>query len=118
MNWTCYASLPKDYDGLIDLFEVIRMMGKFDMPLDLLYDLEPYEFILYLEGKLESQREFFEFMCYSLYSSVGQLLSGKNKKFENPFGKPKEKVIATKTAQEKTMDTLQNIFGVEIGDDE
>ena len=96
------------------------MMGKFDMPLELLYELEPYEFIYYLEGKLDNQREFFEFMCYSLYTSIGQVLSGKNKKFVNPFEKQKDKKtkIASQSDMEKTMDTLQDIFGINTRDDE
>ena len=115
LNWSCYASLPKDTFGLVDECELIRLCGKFEIPMDYLYELEPYEFLLYLEGKLDNQREFFEFMCYSLYSSVAQVLGGKKgKKFENPFEKQKEKKVATKEEEEFTMEKLGEIFGIEV----
>ena len=85
-------------------------MGKFDVPFEYLYELEPSDFIMYLDGKIDNQREFFEFMCYSLYTSVGQVLSSKNGKFVNPFEKEKEKKVATVSEKEETMETLKEIF--------
>lgn len=113
MTMTALASMPKDKAGYIDIFEVYRLCAKFDIDFQMLENAEPYELLLTLEGKLEMQREYFEFLNYSLYSAIGQLLSGK-KKYENPFDKKEEKVKEkpTKEIQQHTMDVLEDIFKI------
>jgi len=110
-----FNSLPRDGAGFLDEREIIMMCGKARIPLDSLYDLYPYEFIFYLEGYLENEREYFEFMNYSLFSSIRQAL-GKGKKFSNPFEKQtSHNNTSTKLSEseyEAEVDAVKEIFGL------
>ena len=78
-----------------------------------LYELYPHEFVFYIEGYLEGEREYFEFMCHSLFSSIRQGL-GKSKKFENPFEKQKE-VKERKLSEEEyesEVEILKELFNL------
>ena len=114
MSMTALASFPHTKAGYIDSFELYRMCSKFNIDFVYIEELEPFELLMMLEGRIEQQREYFEFLNYSLYSAIGQLLSGKNKKFENAFEKKeKEKEKPSKEAEERTMEVLKDIFGLD-----
>lgn len=106
------ASFPKTKAGRIDEFELYRICSKYNIDFDKIVNYEPWELLLEVEGKVEQQREYFEFLNYSLYSAVGQVLSTKNKKFENPFEKKEmeKHEKPTKEIQEKTLEVLDDIF--------
>ena len=108
------ASLPRDKKGFIDEREIIRLCGKAKIPYGDLYELYPHEFIFYIEGYLENQREYFEYMNYSLFSSIRQAL-GKGKKFDNAFAKkdkPAESKKLSEDEYESEVDTLKEIFNL------
>ena len=111
LTFSAIASFPKTKAGYIDLFELYRLCSKFDVDIELLEELEPWELILILEGKVEKQREYFEFLSYSLYSSIAQLMS-KKRKFENPFEKKEmeKHEVPTKEVEARTMEVLADIF--------
>lgn len=105
-------SLPRTSSFFIDEREILRLCGKAKLPLEELYNLYPYEFIFYVEGYLENEREYFEFLNYSLFSSIRQAL-GSKKKFENPFEKEKvepEQRKLTDEEYEAEVDALKEIF--------
>ena len=81
--------MPRNDDGFFDEREIIHLCGQAKLSLDDLYELYPHEFIFYIEGYLEDQRSYFEFLNYSLFSSIRQSLN-KSKKFKNPFEKSKK----------------------------
>lgn len=84
------------------------------MPIDSLYDLYPYEFIFYIEGYLDDQREYFEYLNYSLFSSIRQAL-GSKKTFENPFEKkemPAEQRKLTEEEYESEVEAIKGIFNL------
>lgn len=107
------ASFPKDKAGYIDFIELYKLCSKFNIDYDMIEDEEPWKLILEIEGKLEQQREYFEFLNYSLYNAIGQLLGGK-KKYENPFEKKETKKAEkpTKEIQTKTFEVLEDIFKI------
>lgn len=76
------------------------------MPFEYLYELYPYEFIFYIEGYLEDQREYFEYLNYSLFSSIRQALNDKTKQFKNPF--EKEEVVREPERRELTEDEYES----------
>ena len=119
LSMIAIKSFPQTKTGRIDLFELYKLCSKFNIDTDYIEYKEPYELILILEGKVEQQREYFEYINYSLYSAIGQLLSGKKKEFENPFAKKemKEKEKPTKEIQQHTFDMLEEIFGVDINEE-
>lgn len=106
-------SLPRDDRGFLNEREIINLCGKAKMPFEYLYDLHPYEFMFYVEGYLEDQREYFEYMNYSLFSAIRQAL-GKGKKFENPFEKKQqaEQRKLTEDEYESEVDALKEIFNL------
>lgn len=108
------ASLPRTSKGFIDERELLRLCGKVKLNIDALYDLYPYEFIFYLEGYLEGEREYFEYMNYSLFSSIRQALSD-SKKFSNPFEKEKvqpESRKLTDDEYESEVNAIKDIFNL------
>lgn len=108
------SSLPVDSKGFIDEREVYNYCGKARLHPDSLYDMYPYEFVFYLEGYLENEREYFEYMNYSLFSSIRQAL-GKGKKFSNPFEKQKmqpESQKLTEEEYESEVEKLKEIFNL------
>ena len=105
------ASLPRDRQGFIDERELIRLCGKAKLPLSDLYDLYPYEFIFYIEGYLENQREYFEYLNYSLFNSIRQAL-GNKKKFENPFEKKEMPAEQRKLTEEEYESEIENVKGL------
>lgn len=110
------GSLPRTPDGRIDERQVIVLCGKAKMPFDYLYELFPYEFVFYLEGYVEDQREYFEYINYSLFSCIRQALNGKSKKFNNPFEKPKEEPIQRKLSEEEydsEVDDIKKLFNIQ-----
>ena len=109
-----FYSLPFDDKGFIDEREILRYCGKARLHPDSLYELYPYEFIFYLEGYLENEREYFEYMNYSLFSSIRQAL-GKGKNFSNPFEKKKvqpESKKLTEEEYESEVDAIREIFNL------
>lgn len=67
-----------------------------------------------MEGYLESEREYFEFLNYSLFSSIRQAL-GKGKNFSNPFEKQKvqpEQRKLTEEEYETEVDSIKEIFNL------
>ena len=108
------ASLPTTNKGFLDEREILRFCGKARLNPDMLYEMYPYEFVFYLEGYLENEREYFEYMNYSLFSSIRQAL-GKGKKFSNPFEKQKMQPESTKLTEdeyEAEVDALKEIFNL------
>lgn len=108
------ASLPTTSKGFLDEREILMLCGKARLNPDMLYELYPYEFVFYLEGYLENEREYFEYMNYSLFSSIRQAL-GKGKKFSNPFEKQKlqpESQKLTEEEYESEVETLKSIFNL------
>ncbi len=108
------ASLPYTDDGFLDEREIYRLCGRARLSPESLYELFPHEFIFYLEGYLENEREYFEYMNYSLFSSIRQAL-GKGKKFSNPFEKQKlqpESKKLTEEEYESEVDALKEIFNL------
>ena len=109
------ASLPKTNKGFLDEREILMFCGKARLNPDMLYELYPYEFVFYLEGYLENEREYFEYMNYSLFSSIRQAL-GKGKKFSNPFEKQtSHNNTSTKLSEseyEAEVDAVKEIFGL------
>lgn len=108
------GSLPRDKRNFLDEREIIRLCGKAKLHPDSLYEMFPHEFIFYIEGYLEDEREYFEYMNYSLFSSIRQAL-GKGKKFSNPFEKQKmqpDSVKLTEEEYESEVDAIKEIFGI------
>lgn len=106
------GSLPRDKSGHIDERELLKYCGKAKLPIDSLYELYPYEFIFYMEGYFESEREYFEYFNYSLFSSIRQALNEKTKNFKNPFEKPKEEAVQRKLTEdeyEAELEAIKNI---------
>lgn len=110
------ASLPRDDDGRIDERELIRLCGKAKMPIESLYELYPYEFVFYIEGYLEDQREYFENISYSLFTSIRQALNSKTTRFKNPFEKQevhqKQQRELTEDEYESEVNALMEIFNL------
>lgn len=107
-------NLPLDEKGYIDEREIIMLSGKAGLSLSDLYDMYPYEFVFYLEGYLDKEREYFEFLNYSLFSSIRQAL-GKGKNFSNPFEKQKvqpEQRKLTEEEYESEVDAIREIFNL------
>ena len=108
------SSLPVDGKGFIDERELYIYCGKARLHPDSLYDMYPYEFVFYLEGYLENEREYFEYMNYSMFSSIRQAL-GKGKKFSNPFEKQKmqpESQKLTEEEYESEVEKIKEIFNL------
>lgn len=104
--------MPRDSNGFIDERKVYNMLGKCGLPLDSLYDNELSEVVFYYEGVIESERQYFEYMNYSLFSSIRQAL-GKGE-FTNPFKKEEieEKKLPTNAEHADTLEAMQEIFGL------
>lgn len=108
------ASFPKDNEGFIDEHELLKLCGKAKLSIFDLYDLYPYEFIFYIEGYLDDQREYFEYMNYSLFSSIRQAL-GNKKNFENPFEKKEIKSESQKLTEdeyESEVEAVKKLFNL------
>lgn len=109
------ASLPRDKKGFIDEHELLMLCGKARIPIQDLHELFPHEFIFYIEGYLENEREYFEYMNYSLFSSIRQALSEKVKRFENPFEKKEVRPESQKLTEEEyqnEVDSLKELFNL------
>lgn len=108
------ASLPKDKKGFIDEHELLKLCGKAKLSIFDLYELYPHEFIFYIEGYLDDQREYFEYMNYSLFSSIRQAL-GSKKKFDNPFEKKEFKPESQKLTEDEydsEVESIKNLFNL------
>lgn len=108
-------SLPRDKKGFLDEREIIMLCGKSRLSINDLYELYPHEFIFYIEGYLENEREYFEYMNYSLFSSIRQALNDKVKRFENPFEKKEVKPDSQKLTEEEyqsEVDSLKELFNL------
>lgn len=109
------ASLPVDKKGFIDEHELIVLCGKARLPLQDLYELYPHEFVFYIEGYLENEREYFEYMNYSLFNTIRQALSDKVKRFENPFEKKEVRPEPQKLTEEEyqnEVDSIKELFNL------
>ena len=115
------ASLPRTEDGLLDRRKIIHLCAKLNLTLDSLYEIYPFEFVTLVEGKIESDREYYEMMCTAIYSGTAQIMS--KKPFKNPFEKRDEKPIgekhvANKKTQAETFNAMQELFGVTVETDD
>lgn len=110
------GSLPRTNKGRIDEREIYVLCGKARIPIDYIYELYPHEFIFYIEGYLENEREYFEYFNYSMFSSIRQALSDKVKKFENPFAKRKsteeQQQKLTEEEYESEVNSIKKLFNL------
>lgn len=111
------ASLPRNDDGFLDKRKIYNLAGQANIPIDSLHDIYPWEFVYYVEGYFEGQRQLYENVGYAVYSGVGQCFSkGKYKNiFEKQENRPVEKSEpVSKEGQRLTFDKLQELFGISI----
>ena len=66
-----------------------------------------------IEGAIDGERGYFEYMNYSLFSSIRQAL-GKGKDFKNPFEKQviEERKVPTIEDEKETIEDVSKIFGL------
>lgn len=83
------------------------------MPLEALYSEDLSDVMFWLEGAIDGERGYFEYMNYSLFSSIRQAL-GKGKDFKNPFEKQviEERKVPTIEDEKETIEDVSKIFGL------
>ena len=83
------------------------------MPLEALYSEDLSDVMFWLEGAIDGERGYFEYMNYSLFSSIRQAL-GKGKDFRNPFEKQviEERKVPTIEDEKETIEDVSKIFGL------
>ena len=84
------------------------------MPLEALYSEDLSDVMFWLEGAIDGERGYFEYMNYSLFSSIRQAL-GNKKNFENPFEKKEIKSESQKLTEdeyESEVEAVKKLFNL------
>ena len=81
--------------------------------MEALYSEDLSDVMFWLEGAIDGERGYFEYMNYSLFSSIRQAL-GKGKDFKNPFEKQviEERKVPTIEDEKETIEDVSKIFGL------